>query len=202
MISIIIDRNYSLSLQTLITSALERLAPKLNRPMDQVQQDVLEFFRGRFVNLMGNSHRPDVVEAVVAAGFDNLADCAERIRALDTFRQRDDFQPLTIAFKRVCNIVKEGVDATVDPALFKDEAEHTLYRVLQETSTIALQRIEQHQYLDALADIAGLKWAVDAFFDAVMVMAEDQAVRTNRLALLTSISRLFNRIADFSRLAG
>lgn len=202
MISIIIDRNYSLSLQTLITSALERLAPKLNRPMDQVQQDVLEFFRGRFVNLMGNSHRADVVEAVVAAGFDNLADCAERIHALDTFRQRDDFQPLTIAFKRVCNIVKEGVDTTVDPALFRDEAEHTLYRVLQETSTTALQRIDQHQYLDALVDIAGLKWAIDAFFDAVMVMAEDQVVRNNRLALLTAINRLFNKIADFSRLAG
>lgn len=202
MISIIIDRGYSLSLRNLITKALVRLSPKLTRPQEQVQQDLLEFFRGRFVNLMGNSHRTDVVEAVVAAGFDNLADCAERIRALDTFRQRDDFQPLTVAFKRVCNIVKDGVDTAVDPALFKDEAEHTLYRVLQETSTAAVQRIDQQQYLDALADIAGLKWAIDAFFDAVMVMAEDQAVRNNRLGLLTAINRLFNRIADFSKLAG
>jgi len=143
-----------------------------------------------------------VVEAAVAAGFDDLADCAERIRALDTFRQRDDFQSLTVAFKRVCNIVKEGVDAPVDPALFQDEAEHTLYRVLQETKTAAQEKIEQHQYLEALSDIAGLKWAVDAFFDAVMVMAEDAAVRNNRLALLTAINRLFSKIADFSRLTG
>jgi len=202
MISIILDKGYRLSLSGLISAALDLLAAKLTRPRDEVQRDLLEFFRGRFVNLLGNGHPADVVEAAVAAGFDDLADCAERIRALDTFRQRDDFQPLTVAFKRVCNIVKEGVDAPVDPALFQDEAEHTLYRVLQETKTAAQAKIEQHQYLEALSDIAGLKWAVDAFFDAVMVMAEDAAVRTNRLALLTTINRLFSKIADFSRLTG
>ena len=202
MISIILDKGYRLSLSGLISLSLDLLAAKLTRPRDEVQRDLLEFFRGRFVNLLGNGHPADVVDAAVAAGFDDLADCAQRIRALDTFRQRDDFQPLTVAFKRVCNIVKEGVDAPVDPALFQDEAEHTLYRVLQETKTAAQGKIEQHQYLEALSDIAGLKWAVDAFFDAVMVMAEDSAVRTNRLALLTTINRLFSKIADFSRLTG
>ncbi len=202
MISIILDKDYSLSLATLINASLELLSAKLTRPREEVQRDVQEFFRGRFVNLLGNAHPTDVVEAAVAAGFDDLADCAQRIRALDTFRLRDDFQPLTVAFKRVCNIVKEGVDAPVDPALFTDEAEHTLYRVLQETRTAAQEKVEQHQYLEALSDIAGLKWAVDAFFDAVMVMAEDQAVRTNRLALLTTINRLFGKVADFGKLAG
>jgi glycyl-tRNA synthetase beta chain len=201
MISIILDKGYNLSLASLISSALDLLATKLSRPREEVQADVLEFFRGRFINLLGNGHPADVVEAAVAAGFDNLADCAERIRALNTFRQRDDFQQLTVAFKRVCNIVKDGVDAPVVPALFQDEAEHTLYRVLQETKTAAQEKIEHHQYLEALSDIAGLKWAVDAFFDAVMVMAEDQAVRHNRLALLTTINRLFSRIADFGKLA-
>jgi Glycyl-tRNA synthetase, beta subunit len=202
MISIILDKGYSLSLSGLIDKSLELLAAKLTRPRDEVRHDVLEFFRGRFVNLQGNAYPADVVEAAMAAGFDDLADCAERIRALDTFRQRDDFQPLTVAFKRVCNIIKEGIDAPVAPALFQDEAEHTLYRVLQETKLSASDKIQQQQYLEALTDIAGLKWAVDAFFDAVMVMAEDSAVRNNRLALLTTINRLFSRIADFGRLAG
>ena len=202
MISIIMDKGYRLSLSDLLDRALQQLAPKLTRPQDEVKRDLQEFFRGRLVNLLGNAYPADVVDAVVSADFDDLADCAQRVRALDTFRQRDDFQPLTVAFKRVCNIVKEGVDAPVDPSLFKDEAEHTLYRVLQETKNAAQQKVEQHQYLEALADIAGLKWAVDAFFDAVMVMAEDQAVRTNRLALLTAINRLFGKVADFGRLAG
>lgn len=202
MISIILDKGYQLSLSKLIARALEQLTPKLTRPRDDVQREVQEFFRGRFVNLLANNHPADVVEAAAAAEFDNLSDCAERIRALDTFRQRDDFQPLTITFKRVCNIVKEGLDAPVDPALFRDEAEHTLYRVLQETKATAQEQIQRHQYLAALSDIAGLKWAVDAFFDAVMVMDEDQAVRNNRLALLTAINRLFSSIADFGKLAG
>jgi len=202
MISIILDKGYSFSLAGLISSSLDLLSAKLLRPRDEVQRDLLEFFRGRFVNLLGNAHPTDVVEAAVAAGFDDLAECAERIRALDTFREREDFLPLTVAFKRVCNIVKEGVDSPVVPALFKDEAEHTLYRVLQETGTTAREKINQHQYLEALSDIAGLKWAVDAFFDAVMVMAEDLEVRANRLALLTTINRLFGKIADFGRLAG
>lgn len=202
IISIILDKGYRLSLSSLIGKALDLLAPTLLRPRDEVERDLMEFFRGRFVNLLGNGLPTDVVEAVVVAGFDDLADCAQRIRALDTFRQRDDFQPLTVAFKRVCNIVKEGVDAPVDPTLFSDEAEHTLYRVLQETRAAALDKIGDSQYLEALSDIASLKWAVDAFFDAVMVMAEDPAVRANRLALLTSINRLFSKIADFNRLAG
>jgi glycyl-tRNA synthetase beta chain len=201
MISIILDKGYRLSLSAVISRSLDLLAAKLTRPRDEVQRDVLEFFRGRFINLLGNAYPVDVVEAAASAGFDDLTDCAERIRALDSFRQRDDFQPLTVAFKRVCNIVKEGVDAAVDPALFRDEAEHTLYRVVQETKTATHDKINRHQYLEALSDIAGLKWAVDAFFDAVMVMAEDLPVRTNRLALLTSINRLFGKIADFSRLA-
>lgn len=201
MINIILDKGYRLSLADLVGASLDLLATKLTRPRDEVQKDLLEFFKGRFVNLLGNSLPTDLVEAGVASGFEDLADCAQRIHALDAFRQRDDFQPLTIAFKRVCNIVKEGVDAPVDPTLFVDEAEHTLYRVLQETSTTALAKIGSCQYLEALSDIASLKWAVDAFFDAVMVMAEDPAVRTNRLALLTSINRLFSKIADFSRLS-
>jgi glycyl-tRNA synthetase beta chain len=201
MISIILDKGYRLSLSAVISRSLDLLAAKLTRPRDEVQRDVLEFFRGRFINLLGNAYPVDVVEAAASAGFDDLTDCAERIRALDSFRQREDFQPLTVAFKRVCNIVKEGVDAAVDPALFRDEAEHTLYRVVQETKTATHDKINRHQYLEALSDIAGLKWAVDAFFDAVMVMAEDLPVRTNRLALLTSINRLFGKIADFSRLA-
>ncbi len=201
MISIILDKGYRLSLSAVISHSLDLLAAKLTRPRDEVQRDVLEFFRGRFINLLGNTYPVDVVEAAASAGFDDLTDCAERIRALDSFRQRDDFQPLTVAFKRVCNIVKEGVDAAVDPSLFRDEAEHTLYRVVQETKTATHDKINRHQYLEALSDIAGLKWAVDAFFDAVMVMAEDLPVRTNRLALLTSINRLFGKIADFNRLA-
>ncbi len=202
IISIILDRGYQLSLTELINNSLNLLSDKLTRPRIEIQNDVVEFFRGRLVNLLANGHPADIVEAVVSAGFDDLADCVKRVRALDTFRQRDDFQPLSIAFKRVCNIVKDGVNEAINPDLLKEQAEKNLYLMLQETTIQANGKIERDLHLDALGDIAALKPAVDDFFDAVMVMAEDQAVRTNRLALLTAINRLFGRIADFNRLAG
>lgn len=200
IISILLDRGYRLSLEQLIGQAITQLEPKLTRPARDVHNDVLEFFKGRFTNLQGNAYPHDVIDATIAAGFDDLVSCEARIKAVDIFRQRDDYAPLLATFKRVGNIVKEEVDAPVDPSLFTDEAEHTLYRVLQETRSAALAKVASQDYLEALTIIAGLKWAVDAFFDAVMVMSEDQAVRMNRLALLTVVQHIFLKVADFSRL--
>lgn len=197
IINIIIAKEYRLSLVTFIRKALERLT----RPNETLETDIIEFFRGRFVNLLAEQYPADVVDAAVSAGFDDLADVAARITALATFRQRDDYQALTAAFKRVCNIVKDGVDAPVDPALFQDEAEHTLYKAFQEAKVKAEAETAKGAYLEALTEIAAIKWAVDTFFDAVMVMAEDEKVRSNRLALLTAISRLFGGIADFAKLS-
>ncbi len=202
IISIIIDKGYRLSLDTLLDNALGLLAAKLTRPQAEVKNDVLEFFRGRVVNLLINDYPTDVVEAAVSVGFDDLADLAARVRAVSDFRKRPDYQALTAAFKRVCNIVKDGVDAPVDPTLFQDEAEQTLYQAFQEAKVKAQEETARQSYLEALAEIAAIKGAVDHFFDAVMVMAEDERVRTNRLALLTAISRLFGRIAHFAKLAG
>ncbi len=202
IISIITDKGYRLSLTSLLEGALTQLSAKLNRPQSAVQTDVLEFFRGRLVNLLVNEHPADVVEAAVSAGFDDLTDTVARVKALASFRQRDDYQSLTAAFKRVCNIVKEGIDAPVDPALFEDEAEHTLYQAFQGAKVKVTADTPRQAYLEALTEIAGIRWAVDGFFDAVMVMAEDAKIRTNRLALLTAVSRLFTKIADFAKLAG
>lgn len=202
IINIILDKGYHLSLSAYIDRALQLLAAKSTRKIDEVQTELLEFFKGRFVNLMADQYPADVVDASVAARFDDLTDLADRIKALATFRQRDDYQALTVTFKRVCNIVKEGVDAPVDPSLFQDETEHTLYKAFQEAKIKADDATGRRAYQEALTEIAAIKWAVDGFFDAVMVMADDEKVRVNRLALLTAISRLFGRIADFSRLSG
>lgn len=201
IISIILDRDYRISLTRLVNIALDGLAPKLTRPHDEVFRDVLEFFRGRFVNLHSQTYPVDIIEAAIAASSDDLTNLGIRIRALDTFRRRDDFQALSVTFKRICNIIKEGVDESVTPTLFQDEVEHTLYSTFLEVKARADQEIAQGSYLEALTEIAGVKWAVDTFFDAVMVMAEDAQVRLNRLALLTAINRLFSTIADFSKLS-
>ena len=201
IIAIILDRGYRLSICSLINQSLDLLSAKLNRPKEQVAADVLEFFRARFVNLLGSTFATDVVDAAIAAGFDDLVDVKTRIAALADFKTHPDFEPLTVAFKRVGNIIKEGIDAPVDPSLFQDEAEGGLYEAIQKVKSSADGLISSGAWLDALTEIASLRGPVDSFFDKVMVMSEDQRVRTNRLALLTTIARLFGKIADFSRIA-
>ena len=201
IISIILEKGYRIPLTELINRSLALLAAKLLRPADQVADEVLEFFRGRFVNLMSGDFAGDVVDAAVSAGFNDLVDVKFRITALTEFRSHPDFEPLSIAFKRVGNIIKEGTDVPVDPALFEDAAEGELYEAFNAVSNIVKLKVTQGAWLEALATIATLRSSVDNFFDKVMVMAEDGRVRTNRLALLTAIARMFGRIADFTRIA-
>ncbi|MDD2736485.1 MAG: glycine--tRNA ligase subunit beta [Desulfuromonadaceae bacterium] len=201
IISIILDKGYRLSLPTLIYASLDLLSTKLSRPKEQVAGDVVEFFRARFINLLGNSFSTDVVDAAIAAGFDDLVDVQSRIAALAAFKTHPDFEALTVAFKRVGNIIKEGVDTPIDPALFQDDAESSLYQAIQTAKCSADALVASGAWLAALTEIATLRGPVDHFFDNVMVMAEEPQIRTNRLALLTVIARMFGKIADFSRIA-
>jgi glycyl-tRNA synthetase beta chain len=184
----------------LIEQSLALLEPKLTRPRTEVAGDVREFFRGRFVNLQAVDFAGDVVEAAVAVGCDDLVDTKARISALAEFKTHPDFEALAIGFKRAANIVKEGVDSSVDPALFTDPAERQLCEAFAGVKASVEEKVAGHAYLDALTEIATLRGPIDTFFEKVMVMAEDQQVRTNRLALLTGIARLVGSIADFSRL--
>ncbi|HET6421023.1 MAG TPA: glycine--tRNA ligase subunit beta [Geobacteraceae bacterium] len=201
IINIILDRGYRLPLNVFIRQSLDLLQPKITSGREDVHKDVLEFFKGRFVNMMADRFSGDVVDAVVAVSFDDLVETAAKIEALSDFKRRSDFEPLAIAFKRVCNIVKGGVDEPVDRGMFREEAERELHSCYLSVSEKAGVKIGERDYLAALAEIATLRGAVDAFFDTVMVMSEDEKLRINRLALLTGIARLFAYIADFAKIS-
>lgn len=201
IINIILDRKYPLSLKWVVESALSRLGAKLTRDREEVLGDVLRFFEDRFINLLGGQFPGDVVDAATAAGGDDLVDCAARISTLAEFRNRHDFEPLAVAFKRVCNIVKEPVAASVDPNLFQDDAEKGLFAAFQSVRIAVAKAVADRDYHSALTQIATLKGAVDQFFEKVMVMAEDERVRTNRLSLLQEVKGLFSGIADFAKIA-
>jgi len=201
IINIILEKGYRLELAGFIAASLDLLAAKASRPREEVQRDVLEFFRVRFVNLLADRFPGDAVDAVVALSCDDLVQASSKIAALSEFRKRDDFGPLAVAFKRVCNIVKDGVDSPVSEDLFEDPAEEELYWALHAVSGKVADALACGDYLAALSEIATLKQGVDLFFEKVMVMAEDERVRANRLALLTGIARLFGQLADFARLS-
>ncbi|MCF6179868.1 MAG: glycine--tRNA ligase subunit beta, partial [Geopsychrobacter sp.] len=202
ILSIILERNYVLSIPALVKRSLELLEKKSLRPLDEVAADIIEFIRLRLVNMLTSQDYPaDVVDAVLSASFNQPGDVLARVSALSQLKGREDFEPLAAAFKRVVNIIKGGVTKKVDPSLFEETCESELYEQFEQVLGGLQQQIDATDYSAALTTIAGLGPAVDAFFDGVMVMAEDEKVRTNRLALLTAVSRLFTDIADFSKIS-
>lgn len=202
ILNIILDRQLALSVPGLVAQSLDLLKEKLTRPLVEVRGDVVEFIRLRFFNMLTSQGYPqDVVDAVLSAGFDAPVDALQRVQALAEMKQREDFEALATAFKRVVNIIKGGVTEAVRSELFQADCEKQLAAAIERASGEVRQRVGQGDYAGALKAIAALREPVDAFFDGVMVMAEDQAVRTNRLALLTAVARLFEGIADFSRIS-
>ncbi len=202
VLAIIMDRGYAISIPNLVAKSVELLENKRQRPAAEIIADVVEFIRTRLVNqLSGQNYPVDVIDAVLSASFDEPVVALERIKALASLKQRDDFEPLAVAFKRVGNIIKGGLDQPVDPNLLLDASEKNLFARLQEVEKEVAVYVDAADYTQALETIARLREPVDTFFDSVMVMADDDAVKNNRLALLTSISGLFKGIADFSRIA-
>ena len=209
VIRIVQGRGYRFSLSQAVDAALEQLGPKLANVKRKAgepapREQVLDFFRGRLKALWTEEFRTDVVEAVLSAGFDDMVAARKRLEALAGIVGRADFAPLAGAFKRVGNIVeKQGKDVSrgeVDPQRLTDDAERQLHSAFLQARTRVVDQVKSDDFSGALKEITGLKPSVDTFFDKVMVMAEDKALRENRIRLLTEIGTLFNQVADFSKL--
>ncbi len=202
IINIILGRHYHMSLPVLIDKSIDLLKDTVTRPAPAIIQEVLNFFAGRLVNLLvSQGHPADVVDAVIACGIDDITDMVKRITALQQFKQAPDFEPLAVAFKRVVNILSGSAAGSVDTSLFQHPAEIALYEKYAALSRNVMALMDGKEYLAALRCIATLRPEVDAFFDGVMVMVEDAALRNNRLAVLHEIASLFKNFADFTRLS-
>ena len=143
---------------------------------------------------------------MVEARPERWGEVPQRLAAVRAFTALPEAAPLAAANKRVGNILKkagEPLDAlAVDPALLQAPAEAALHDALATIVPRADAAFERGDYTGSLCMLASLKQPVDTFFDDVMVNTEDAALRTNRLALLASLHRAMNRVADLSRLAG
>ncbi|HET9742219.1 MAG TPA: glycine--tRNA ligase subunit beta [Terriglobales bacterium] len=178
------------------------------RALDQAPTNLSDFFRERLDFYMREvrGFAYDVVNAVLAAGADDVVDAVARAEAVTSVRATDDFLAISTAFKRTKNILRQAresgkqwpsefsTDALVEPA------EQALGAKVSESRELvdSLRRSSRDQ--EALAHIASLRPIVDAFFDKVMVMVDDEKLRANRLALLGTMQRSFSTIADFSEI--
>ncbi len=201
VINIILDKGWQLDLPELLDKSISILADKFKRPVEDIRKDVVEFFRARFENqLISQGHPYDVVDAVLSTGLTDFGRSLRKISAMETFKSHPDFELLAIAFKRVVNILKNFPGGAVDQAVFTSPEESTLYQAYNETRDKAVALTDREDYEAALVELARLRKPVDAFFESVLVMDPDEKVRTNRLSMLSEISRLFYRIADFSKI--
>jgi glycyl-tRNA synthetase beta chain len=204
IVNISLDRGYRIGLSAAVDEALELFVGRLILDAATVRARVLEFFRTRLKNLWSSQGHPaDVVEAVLSAGFDDLVSARERIEALSGLKGRPDFLQLAEAFTRASNIVAKApsIDAVdVDAELFEDPAEGELWKASMSVREKVDKALSGHDYQTALQEMIALKAPVGAFFDKVLVMAEDARIRDNRLLLLRGIVDLFARIADFSQI--
>jgi glycyl-tRNA synthetase beta chain len=201
IINIILSRRYSIGLNFLIDESLALLKDVLKKPGDDIKKDVLEFFKGRLQNqLINQGYAYDTVDAVLSADIDEFVEVIEKIKALEAFRQNPEFEPISIAFKRVDNILKDFHDGQIDVGLLSADAEINLFSSFDNIKTRVEKGIAEEDFSAALNKLAALRPPVDAFFDNVMVMDKDEKVRFNRLSLLAEISALFHKIADFSKI--
>jgi glycyl-tRNA synthetase beta chain len=200
-----IARLFDLARETYRGSAAEK---KFSQGVNY-SESIGAFFRERLEFYLRDQlgYKYDVVDAVLAAGADDMVDAVARTEAVANVRSSEDFESISIAFKRVKNILRQAdetgkcVADAVDSSAFADDAEKQLGSLIPEISKAVEGFREVKDYSAALAEISRIRPAVDAFFDKVMVMVEDVRVRANRLALLRTLLKEFSTIADFSEIA-
>ncbi|MNO39309.1 Glycine--tRNA ligase beta subunit [compost metagenome] len=204
IVQMVLEHKLTISLQEIFDAAVEvhenlrtekHFAPEL-------RIHLYEFFGLRVKRLLSDNVRYDVVDAVIAAGFDDIVAVVGRSRALmDTVNGQADFKITVDSLTRVSNLAAKAAEGVaVEPSLLKEEAERKLYDTWQAIHTPYQEALDARNAEEALRILSGLKDAVTGFFDSVMVMAEDEQVRANRLALLAGIDADSKAFADFGKL--
>jgi glycyl-tRNA synthetase beta chain len=210
IVKIILEKKLPLSISLAVSQATKTLlthAPKKGVTPEQEAQ-ILDFLRdrARYVFREKDGFEYDEVNAVFRAGADDLVDARKRLDALRVIRKSRNFEPLTVSFKRIRKILekagKQAEGAHIKPDIFESDAERTLFAAMRKAAPKVEEQKRAGHYKEALEAVAALRPDVDRFFEQVMVMAESEAVRKNRLLLLGELLREFSTIADFSELGG
>ena len=201
VIRMLVERGLALNLPALVDVAFAAFGPGHGDAREAVKHFVFERLVGYLRDLGYTAHEVDAVIAVRPGGWGQLT---ARLAAVHAFAALPEAASLAAANKRVGNILKKSeaaAPAAVDAALLVEPAEAALAQALAAADPVSLAAFERGDFSASLQALAVLKAPVDAFFEAVMVTAEDAALRANRLALLAQLHAAMNRVADLSRLA-
>ena len=198
-IRILQDRKLPLSLDAVVEKAISLYTVEL---ADDTKTSVLGFIKERLRVILqeAQQHAPDLADAVLAVGDVDIIDILKRASVLAEFRLTLNFEEVYNALNRVLRILPPNAPETVDAALLCDDAEKEVYACVTEAEPRFQESIQERDYAKLLTQLATLQPAIDTFFDDVLVMAEEPALRTNRLALLNRIGRNIYAVADLTKL--
>jgi glycyl-tRNA synthetase beta chain len=199
---IILERGFALSFPGLLEKAASNFGRGLEpgRSRDEVVDVCLKFFEQRLRYIFeSQGFRYDLVNAALGAGLDDLYFCRLRLQALDALQKSPGFVPLVLMAKRVNNILREAEPPQVNAALFSDKDERLLHDSFKSVEKRTDPLLAAGRFEEAQNVILDLQAPLSAFFDRVLVMAQDPQIRDNRLAILRDIRRLMSRVADYAQ---
>lgn len=211
IIRILIQKGWVMSLDTMIELALDIGADLFRDKRGELKKQLREFFIQRCAAWFSNQgYRNDEIEAVLANDDSSLLNMELKLKALKDVRDKTAFSTLSIAIKRARNILRQAREKGVLPPKdypleennLSEQAEKDLFHSINGIAPQFRSHLEKAEYQEALSVLASLKGAIDLFFEKVMVMVEDEGMRSRRLKLIQLIEGLFSSFADFSKMQG
>jgi glycyl-tRNA synthetase beta chain len=200
IVQIIANQNFEIDLHKLIDVTFEFLEDKLEKP-DNNKDIVYDFFKQRVNWLLKQTEIDyDVIESVMHIDHSNIPDLILRAKALQNFKQREDFIKLVLGFKRVSNIIEAAEMSEVNEKLLKEKTEIFLYKEYNILKEKIGKQLPAKAYEEVLQELVVFGAVIDKFFDDVLVNIEDMKLRQNRYNLLDKIRELFLQVADISKI--
>ncbi len=197
---IILERKLSLSLSRLVDKAAAGYGDRLKKTPAEIRTELAEYFAGRLRSIFERQgFRYDLINAALGAGVDNIHQAALRLKALDALQSGKAFEPFILMAKRINNIASGQPPGPVNAALLQEKAEKELHAAFLIVRDNIGPMLAKGDFVQAQKMAFRLQPLLDAFFDKVMVMAEDPKLRRARLGLLQGIKKLLDPMADFSQ---
>ena len=202
IIRIVLETPLRISLGEVIDKALVLLSKKLTQPAEDVRRDILAFFEGRLHNYLApeGGFSPDVIEAALSVGMDDLLETVATNKALAHFTARPDFGALATALRGWPTSLRNPRRRPLRSPFSKTPPNGSSLSELSKAEQAVDGLLTGSDFAGALESMAHLKPMIDSFFDSVLVMDKEDSVRRNRLALLTRTRNLFARVADFRKI--
>ena len=199
IVNVLLNSKLSISIKGLIEKSLEiyEVQDILKASKSEVFADIYEFFKQRIINVFTDKgYKKDIVNAVVNVNFDNLVELEHKVQTLEKVSIEPEFNEIINLLKRIENIIKDSKNSEINKELLKDEAEIALVNFAEEFNLKAQTELSNNNYEKYFKDILAGKTIINNFFESVMVMDKDEAIKNNRIAILKSLDNAFKQVAD------